>query len=307
MGKTALLFPGQGSQELGMSQDFCNTYQSAALVLQEAERALGYSVADIMFGNDEDALNRTEYTQVCLLAAELCALAAARERGIAADAHLGFSLGEWAALVASGVIDAGTAFSLVSQRARAMQKAVPLGEGAMMALLGATHDQARALCSRSGEVWVSNYNGPEQVSVAGLSPSVDRLASLCEQQGIGTVRLAVSVPSHCPLMEPAARCVENLLDEVFLSDACIPLMMNASGELTCKADAIRKNMVLQLTMPVLFSQSLEALVEDGFDTFIEVGPGRVLSKLVKKTGKDKAVFRVSDMPTLAKACEALSL
>lgn len=305
MTRTAFLFPGQGAQKLGMSADLLAEYPSCEAVFEASQEALGRDIRDVMFGLDADALNETNNTQVCLLAAELCSWTVACESGFSAEACIGFSLGEWTALVATGVIDMKTAFRVVQQRAYAMQRAVPLGKGGMVAVLGQSDETVESICEEVGGIWPSNYNCAGQVTVAGTRDSVDKLIALCGARDINNVPLTVSVPSHCPLMESASQELEKILGGVLFHDAAFPIMMNATGEAVRNADDIKHNMVLQLTRPVRFSKAVGNLIEGGFDTFIELGPGRVLSKLVKHTSDQAATFRVSDLRTLQKTLDAL--
>lgn len=305
-GKVVFLFPGQGSQSLGMAQEFVQEYEQCDKLLREASDVVGWDIAEIMFGSDEALLNQTTYTQVTLLAAELCCFLAAKESGIDADIYVGFSLGEWAALVAAGVIEASDAFSLIQKRAQAMQSCVALDEGRMCAVIGLGDNVIDCMCSDIGDVWISNYNSPEQVTVAGKAKSVEELRLQAEKIGAHCVMLAVSVPSHCPLMRPAANVIRNSLEGVTFRDAQRPIVMNATGIPVSDCVTIRENIVEQLVSPVMFRQAIEYVdTVFGGEVFIEVGPGRVLSGLVKKIVDDKINLRVSTSKTLTSTLEKL--
>lgn len=304
MGKVAFMFPGQGSQTLGMAQDLCSSRSNCRAIIDIASEVTSRDVAGILFGDDAEALNQTVNTQVCLLAAELCILAAVKDSGLMADALVGFSLGEWAALVAADVIDAKTAFAVVDARARAMQDAIPLGKGGMAAVLGQSDQDVEGICASIGGIWPSNYNCEGQVTVAGSTDALEAMRSRCENEEIPFVPLAVSVPSHCPLMEPAARAMEEILASVPFGEAKTPVVMNATATVETAAETIKNNMVLQITHPVRFTESLAVLLEDEFDTFVEIGPGKVLSKLVKKTCREALILRVSNEASLAEAVRA---
>ncbi len=311
MTKTAFLFPGQGAQFVGMSKDIAEGSAAAMAALYAADTILGGGITDLAWNGPEEELNKTENTQPCMMAAEIAALRALEENGIRADAAAGFSLGEWPALVAAGVLPYEKALELVRLRAGYMQEAVPAGEGGMAVVLGKSAEEVEALCAAvtSGYIAPSNYNCPGQITVAGERKGLDEFLKLAQEKGVTAKELAVSIPSHCRLMEPAARRLSEAIGEVAFADAAIPVYANASGTASTSGEEIRENLIRQLTMPVLFEQTLYHMIEDGFDTFIEIGPGKVTSGLVKKCAKAKkakpAVYRAGDMETLKKCLDEL--
>lgn len=306
--KKAFLFPGQGAQVLGMAKEFYDNIPASRRMFDIASEALRRDIAAITFGEDAIELGITHNTQPCLLAAELACLAALENEGQSPDVVAGFSLGEWSALVAAGVLEPAEAFVLVQKRADAMQNAVAIGEGGMLAILGIEANAVNLLCDEvGGDVWPSNHSCPGQVTVAGKKRAIDRMQTLCENRGICCIPVAISVPSHCPLMRPAVDELRVSIENVVFNDARIPIVMNATGLQHTNANEIRHNMLSQLISPVLFFQSLLTMEHIGTELFVEVGPGRVLSGFAKKTIPGVSVIRVSDMQTIQKALERFNL
>ena len=201
------------------------------------------------------------------------------------EAVLGFSLGEWAALVASGAAAEEVVLELIGKRAEAMQSAVPAGEGGMAVVLGKDADFVSALCREIGGVSPSNYNCPSNITVAGTAASVDHLLEIAAEQGIMASKVAVSIPSHCSLMEPAVQKLGPLIEAAALRSPQVDLVMNATGRSAVDVTEIKENLIRQLSQQVLFQQSIEYLLEKEFDTFVEIGPGKALSGMVKRTAK----------------------
>ena len=304
MRKTAFLFPGQGAQHVGMSKDIAMLSAAAEAAFDAADTALGRGIADIAWNGPQEELNRTENTQPCMMAAEVAALRALTEKGIKADGVAGFSLGEWTALCAAGVLAYEQALLLVQARAGYMQEAVPPGEGGMAVILGKTQEEAEALCAevKEGYVAPSNLNCPGQITVAGDAVGIDAFLALAAAEKARAKRLAVSIPSHCRLMAPAAEKLTEAMADVRFADAVLPIYMNATGRACTDANDIKRNMIGQLTMPVLFEQTLYNMMDDGFDTFIEIGPGKVTAGLVKKCAKARnkevRIYSVNSAETL---------
>lgn len=284
MGKRVLLFPGQGAQYTGMCADVRETFPAARRVFDEADRILGIELSRIIAEGPDEELGKTRYTQPATLVCEIAMHAALSEAGAAADMYAGFSMGEWAALVCAGVIAFSDALPLICRRAALMQDAVPLGAGGMAVVLGRTAEQAHALCARAG-VYLTNDNCPGQIAVAGTSEGIDALVAIAEQESLAVKRLPISVPSHCPLMETAQAAFAREIDAIPFSDADAPIVMNATGLPETDGEAIRAIMKTQLTTPVRFREGTEYMLSAGADTFVEAGPGKTLTGLVKKTAK----------------------
>lgn len=304
MRKTAFLFPGQGAQHMGMSRDIAEISAAAKAAFDAADTVLGRGITDIAWNGPEEELNRTENTQPCMMAAEVAALRALTEKGIKADGVAGFSLGEWTALCAAGVLAYEQALLLVQARAGYMQEAVPPGEGGMAVILGKTQEEVEALCAevKEGYVAPSNMNCPGQITVAGNTVGIDAFLALAAAGKARAKRLAVSIPSHCRLMAPAAERLTEAMADVRFADAVLPIYMNATGRACTDANDIKRNMIGQLTMPVLFEQTLYNMMDDGFDTFIEIGPGKVTAGLAKKCAKARnkevRIYSVNSAETL---------
>lgn len=287
--KTAILFSGQGAQHPGMMGQLLEKYPYAGDVFETAEQVYGRDLRSFIATAPQEELNRTVHTQPCLLAAELAAWRVLCTLKIPYEAVLGFSLGEWAALAAAGVISVRDAFYGVGLRAKAMQRAVPEGAGAMAAVLGATEEQVAELCRSAGEVTPANYNSPGNITVAGTAEAVERLVAKAEEAGLTAARLAVSVPSHCAMMAPAAEELAPLIRSLPMREPEKLLLMNATGAVTTQTDVIRDNLLRQLTQPVRFRQAVEYLLGEGYTRFIELGPGKTLCGMVRRTAKSLGV------------------
>lgn len=282
----ALLFPGQGSQKVGMGQSLAETVPQAHAVFDQADRALGFSLSQLCFSGPESELVLTANQQPAILTVSVAMLAALRAQkpDFSADYVLGHSLGEWTALVAAGVLPFADAVRLVRLRGQFMQEAVPAGTGAMAAILGlAETDVAKALSEASGIVQAANLNGPDQVVIAGEKEAVSRAITLCKERGAKrALPLPVSAPFHCSLMEPAARRLSEALAPVTLSEAKIPVIANVDAKTHREPNEIKALLVSQVTSPVRFTACVQTLVEKGVTHVLEIGPGRVLSGLVKR-------------------------
>lgn len=298
--KVAFLFSGQGSQYPGMMWDIAKENDRAKRVFDIADESLKRSISNLCFNGKQEELNLTHNTQPCVLAADLAAYAAIIDAGIKPDAVAGFSLGEYAAMVASGVIELKNVFPLIQKRADFMQEAVPEGRGAMAAVMKLTEDEIRALCDEvEGYVEPANYNCPGQIVVSGEAKAIDQMLELTKERKIRAVKLSVSAPFHCNMMNPA---VENLavpLAEVGFSSPSVPIYMNVDARPEMNPDKIREKLLLQAKSPVRWEDTIRNMFEDGIDTFIELGPGSTLSGFVKRTLKDDVeVLNVTDQDTL---------
>lgn len=291
--KTAVLFPGQGAQAPGMMKDVIDAYPAARELMDMASALLGRDLYALTMEGSQEALSQTENTQPCLLACELAAFRVYRQLGLPCGAAMGFSLGEWTALAASGVLDEASVLRVIEQRAAAMQRAVPAGEGGMAAVLGRDAAFVEDLCRSVGDVAPANYNCPGNITVAGTAEGIERLLKTAGSQGMTASRVPVSVPSHCGLMAPAAEELRPLVQALAFRKPRLQLVMNAAGRAAADPDEIRENLIQQLVRPVLFQQGVELLLAEGYDTFVEVGPGKALSNMVKRTAKAaKAAVRL---------------
>lgn len=305
--RVAFLFSGQGAQYPGM---FSDLYQEQPVknVFDLADRSLGRSISELCFHGSENDLSLTHNTQPCVLAADLAAGALLKESGIVPEAVAGFSLGEYAALAYAGVISYDDVFPIIQVRADAMQEAVPAGEGAMAAFIGKNSIQASEICEqvKSGYVIPANFNSPVQTVISGETKAVDEAISIAERYGITCMKLSVSAPFHCKLMKPAAMKLEEIFTTTAFSVPTIPVYMNVDGSAAFESDWIKNQLVKQTTSPVQWVKTLQNMKSAGIDTFIECGPGRTLSGLVKKTLSGVNIYRVENMNTLLSTLKALS-
>lgn len=307
MGKTAFLFPGQGAQYAGMGRELAEAHPVARQAFEEADDALGLPLSRLCFEGPEEELALTENTQPALLAASVATLRVLQRSGFSCDIAAGLSLGEYTALVAAGALDYADALRLVRRRGRYMQEAVPPGQGAMAALLGLERSVVQQICETARSAgWVepANYNCPGQVVVAGETAAVERAVELAREAGARrSVRLPVSAPFHCRLMEPAARRLDRDLAEVEFRPPRFPVVANVSARPVLGAEDIRPALKAQVSSPVLFEDSLRFLLEQGVTRFIEVGPGSALTGFVRKVSREVETARMDDPGTLGRLLE----
>ncbi len=283
--KIAFVFPGQGSQYVGMGKDIYEHYPVAKEVFQKASDALGYDVANLCFNGPVDELNRTFRTQPCILTVSSALNSVLKEKGIQPSVVAGHSLGEYSALVAAEVISLKDSVSLTEKRGRFMQEAVPEGKGLMAAILGLDREKVDEICNSliSGYAAAANYNCPGQIVIAGEKTAVEEAIELCKSAGAKrAIALAVSVPSHCKLMNGASERLGELLGTIGLKDPFIPLVNNADAKFLKTAEEIKPSLIRQLNSPLLWEDSIKAIYASGIDTFIEVGPGKILTGLIKR-------------------------
>ena len=288
----AFLFPGQGSQAPGMAADLADLPEARA-ILDEADAVLGFSLTDLMFGDDPEALKPTEITQPALYTHSLAVNAVLAARGVRPDVAAGHSLGEWSALAAVGAMSFADGLRAVRRRGELMATAGDVRPGAMAAVLALDADALEAVCREAteageGEVVPANYNDPGQIVISGDAPAVERASALASEAGARrVVPLPVSGAFHSPLMAFARDGLKETLDALMLHVPSCPVVLNVTAEPTTDPEAIRLRLLDQLTAPVRWAQSLERMQADGTERFVEVGTGKVLSGLVKRTlGRD---------------------
>jgi len=305
--KIGILFSGQGAQYPGMMKDLYDAEPAAMELFNKADVALGREISKVCFEGTQEELNLTHNTQPCMLAGDLAAAMILKVHGIVADAVAGFSLGEYAALAYAGAIPVEEVFPVIQIRADAMQAAVAPGKGGMAAFVGATAEQVEDICAKvtRGYVVAANYNQPLQTVVSGSAEGVDEACELAEAAGLRCVRLAVSAPFHCALMEPASKRLEEEFKQISFQNTTIPVYMNVDGKPVTDGAAVPELLVKQAMSPVRWVQTLENMQADGIDTFIECGAGKTLSGLVKKTLKGVKILRVENLKTLNDTLEEL--
>ncbi len=310
MKKFAAVFPGQGSQSVGMFADFMDN-EIVAKTYEEANAALGYDLKDITLNGPEAELNKTEVTQPAILTASVAAYRVLEAKGFKPKAVAGHSLGEYSALVAAGVISFADAVKLVRLRGKAMQEAVPAGVGAMAAVLGLEDqvivDVCNEVSTEDDKVWAANFNTPGQVVISGNKGAVDRALEQFTAKGAKrVVPLAVSAPSHCPLMQKAADVLKAELSKIQINDASIPVYVNVLAKPLTKKEEIIDALVKQLTMPVRWVETVNQLKADGVEALIEVGPNKVLCGLNRRIDKTLGSANICNEETLAKALEVIA-
>ncbi|HUN60503.1 MAG TPA: ACP S-malonyltransferase, partial [Candidatus Sulfotelmatobacter sp.] len=310
MGKVAFIFPGQASQYPGMGKELAEKYPSARAVFEEADAALGISISKICFEGTEEELKLTANTQPAILTVSVAAYRVLAERGISADYVAGHSLGEYSALVAAGSLNFADAVKLVRKRGTYMQEAVPAGQGSMAAIMGLAPTVVLEVCKKAaqGEVCSpANLNSPEQTVISGSAAAVKRAVEIASQSGAKrAVVLAVSAPFHCALMMPAQEKLEKDLATSKLADLQIPLVTNVDADEITKGEEARSSLTRQVTMPVRWEESMRVLLDDTVNTFVEVGPGKVLTGLMRQIERSVASLNVEDEKSLAATLEKIT-
>jgi [acyl-carrier-protein] S-malonyltransferase len=307
MSKVAFVFPGQGSQQVGMLSD---ARSALADSFDRASSALGYDLWELVSNGPEEQLNRTEFTQPALLTASVGLWRVALDRGMAdPDVVAGHSLGEYSALVAAGVLDFEDAVRIVQQRGRFMQTAVPLGEGSMAAILGLDDEQVITICADvAGDevIEAANFNSPGQVVIAGHVAALDRAIEACQAAGARrAMKLAVSAPFHCALMRPAAVQMKALLADIPFQKPRIRVVQNVSARFVEDPDQIRDNLVSQMDSAVLWTATVQAMAADGVNHLVECGPGKVLSGLARRIDKSLDSSNIDSLDSLAVTLDRL--
>ena len=307
---TAFVFPGQGSQAVGMGRAFSETSGAAKRVFEEANEALGFDLRRVMFEGPDAELALTATTQPAVLTASVAAAAACAERGLTPGLAAGHSLGEYSALVVAGALPLADAVRVVRRRGELMQEAVPVGTGAMAAIMGVAAGVVEQVCADAAQgevVEIANVNSELQIVIAGHRTAVERAVALAKERGgRKSVLLPVSAPFHCALMAPAAEGLAAALAGVKVSDPAIPVVRNVDGSVTRSAADVVPLLLRQVASPVRWTDCVQRLAAEGASAFVEVGPGRVLSGLVKRIVEEARTAAVEDPAGLDKALAALA-
>jgi len=302
MGKLAFIFPGQGAQYVGMGKEIASEFKSASAIFDEASETLGIDMKKMIFDGDNETLMITENTQPAILTTSIACLAPLLEMGYKPDFTAGLSLGEYSAHVASGTMSFSTAVSLVRKRGKYMQEAVPVGIGTMAAIIGLSGDDVKQCCKQASEYGIvepANFNCPGQVVIAGEVKAVEKAIELCNAKGaIRAIKLSVSAPFHCSMLKPAGELLDAELEHVVFNDFESLLVANCTAQIVESPDKIRETLVKQVSSPVLWEDSIRLMIEKGVDTFVEIGPGKVLSGFVKKINKEVMTLNVEDLKSL---------
>lgn len=308
MNKIAFVFPGQGSQTIGMGKELYERFDAAKIVFDAADDALGFSITNLCFNGPEDELRKTVNTQPAILTVSIALFEVLKEHGIVPDIVAGHSLGEYSALVAAGAISFRDAVQLVRKRGLFMQEAVPLGEGSMAAILGMERKLVIDICQKAqaefGEVQAVNFNCPGQIVIAGKTLAVEKAAELLKAAGAKrAVLLPVSAPFHSTLMKPAAEKLAIELSKIAINDATVPVVANINGQIITKKQEIEISLVKQADSPVEWEDCIAEIVKFGATSFVEVGPGKVLSSFTKKIAKEIDNLNVEDSNSLEKTLD----
>jgi [acyl-carrier-protein] S-malonyltransferase len=311
MGKVAFVFPGQASQYPGMGKELAGKYPAARAVFDEADNVLGFPISKICFAGTEDELKLTANTQPAILTCSVAVHRVLDEKGLKPDFVAGHSLGEYSALVGAGALKFADAVQLVRKRGTYMQEAVPAGVGAMAAVMGLSPAVVVDVCKRAaqGEVCsAANLNSPDQTVISGHAGAVKRAVELASQAGAKrAVILAVSAPFHSAMMMPAQQKLEADLRNTQFSKLQVPLVTNVDADTIETGDEAREALIRQVTMPVRWEESVRLLIDEGVNTFVEVGPGRVLTGLLRQIERSVAALNVEDEKSLVTAMEKIAV
>ena len=300
MGKTAFIFPGQGAQVCGMGQDFYERTKTGREIFDRASGLLGFSMPELCFEKN-DRLDITEYTQAAMVTTSVAMLRVMEEQGYRADVAAGLSLGEYCALAAAGVMSDEDAIRTVRERGILMQEAVPAGVGGMSAVLGMNAEEINAVVDPIANVQVANYNCPGQIVISGLKEAVEEASEKLKEAGARRViPLNVSGPFHSYLLEEAGRKLGSFLDQIEICRPQIPYVANVTAQYVTEAAEVKPLLIRQVSSSVRWQQSVEMMIADGVDRFVEIGPGKTLSGFVKKINRQVTVLNVEKLEDLEK-------
>lgn len=305
--KVGICFSGQGAQRPGMMKELYDQSDEVKKMYKIAGDVLGRDISELSFYGTREELNSTINTQPCVLAADIAAWMMLKEKGIEPIAFSGFSLGEYAALYAAGCISLEEVFSLIQIRAEAMQEAVPMGQGAMMAINTDKIDMVKKICDSTdkGYVDISNYNSRNQIVISGYVEAVNEVGTVLKEMGIGTSILPVSAPFHCKLMQPAAEVLEATLTKIELKKPHTLIVMNVDAKNTRDETLIKEKLVLQTKCAVRWSDSIFEMNKLGVNTFVECGPGKTLTSFTRRMLSDIKALNVNDIKSFSKTVEAI--
>jgi [acyl-carrier-protein] S-malonyltransferase len=302
--QTAFIFPGQGSQYIGMGKELYDNFRLARELFEEADDVLHFSISSLCFQGPEETLKLTENTQPAVLTMSIAALRVLQsEKGITPQLAAGHSLGEYSALVASEALTFSDAVHTVHLRGRFMQEAVLVGEGGMAAILGMEREQVEKVCqevSSNGILTPANFNCPGQIVIAGHLQAVERAIGRVRQEGKKAVLLPVSAPFHSPMMKPAGEQLEKVLEGIVVKDLKVPVVTNVEAKINSSKERVKELLVAQVSSPVRWEESMRRMVEDGIEEVLEIGPGKVLTGLMKRINPKMETKNFEDIQTLKK-------
>lgn len=308
MSKIAFMFPGQGAQYVGMGKEFYENNEKCKAVFEQASKAVGLDIEALCFEENEN-INITEYTQIAMLTTEVAMMQAVLDLGITPDVTGGLSLGEYSALVASGVLSFEDCARVVRKRGIYMQDEVPVGKGGMAAIIALDADKIAEVCEQvDGIVSIANYNCPGQIAISGEKEAVDKACELLKEAGAKRcIPLNVSGPFHSAMLKGAGEKLAKELENVSISDIKIPYVTNVTGDFVKDKNEVKDLLAAQVSSSVKWIQCVEAMLKDNVDTFIEIGPGKTLSSFVKKMNKEVTIVNVDKYADLDKVKEVLGL
>lgn len=305
MSKIAFIFPGQGAQTCGMGQDFYEQTETGKRIFDKATELMGFSMPQLCF-EENDRLDITEYTQAAMVTASIAMMRVLEENGIKPDVAAGLSLGEYCALAAAGVMSDEDAIRTVRQRGILMQEAVPVGEGAMAAILALDASAIEEVTGAMEGVWIANYNCPGQIVISGEKAAVEEACEKLKAAGAKrAVMLNVSGPFHSGMLADAGEKLGEVLSQVELHEPQIPYVANVTAQYVKSAAEVKELLTRQVSSSVRWQQSVEAMIADGVDTFIEIGPGKTLAGFMRKISRDVKTLNVEKLEDIGKVAEAL--